>query len=132
MKTHLLLRVGLLLLLPMVQGCGKKGIAGEIQAFKDAGRSVSEFADTDASSMQAKRCQQGMIDQMSVLLCEYPSRDAATVDVRSASLWAGESTTWLALQRDKIVFAVADRAEVDQNGKTVAALTKVFRRLAKK
>ena len=71
MKTHLLLRVGLLLLLPMVQGCGKKGIAGEIQAFKDAGRSVSEFADTDASSMQAKRCQQGTIDQMSVLLCEY-------------------------------------------------------------
>ena len=132
MKTHLLLRVGLLLLLPMVQGCGKKGIAGEIQAFKDAGRSVSEFADTDASSMQAKRCQQGTIDQMSVLLCEYPSRDAATVGVRSASLWAGESTTWLALQRDKIVFAVADRAEVDQNGKTVAALTKVFRRLAKK
>ena len=42
-----------LLLLPMVQGCGKKGISGEIQAFKDAGRSVSEFADTDAASMQA-------------------------------------------------------------------------------
>jgi len=115
-----------------LSGCGKKGIPAEIQAFKDAGRSVSEFVDTDAGSMQAKRCQQGTIDKMAVLLCEYPSRDTASGGVRSASLWAGESGTWLALQRDKIVFAVADRAEVDENGKTVSALTKVFRRLAKK
>ena len=117
---------------PCLSGCGKKGISAEIQAFKDAGRSVSEFVDMDAGSMQAKRCPQGTIDKMAVLLCEYPSRDAASGGVRSASLWAGESGTWLALQRDKIVFAVADRAEVDENGKTVSALTKVFRRLAKK
>jgi len=132
MKTHSPLTVGLLVLLPLLQGCGKKGIPAEIQAFKDAGRSVSEFTDADASSMQAKRCQQGTVDQMAVLLCEYPNRDAAAGGVRSASLWAAESPTWLALQRDKIVFAVADRAEVDHNGKTLSALSKVFRRLAKK
>ena len=60
------------------------------------------------------------------------ARFYSDVIATNGAVLAGESTTWLALQRDKIVFAVADRAEVDQNGKTVAALTKVFRRLAKK
>lgn len=132
MKTRLLLVIGLWVAVPLLSGCGKKGISAELAAFKDAGRSVSEFVDADASVMQAKRCQQGTIDQMSVLLCEYAGRDAATAGVRSAAQWAGECGTWLALQRDKVVFAVADRAELDSNGKTVAALTKVFRRQAKK
>lgn len=132
MKTRLLVAVALWAGLPLLSGCGKKGISAELAAFKDAGRSVSEFVDADAGMMQAKRCQQGTIDKMSVLLCEYGSRDAASAGVRSAAQWAGECGTWLALQRDKVVFAVADRAEVDENGKTVAALTKVFRRQAKK
>ena len=132
MKTQALVSLSLLCALPLIVGCGKKGVDAEIQAFKDAGRAVSEFTDADAGLMQAKRCRQGTIDQMAVLLCEYSSRDAASAGVRNAAMWAGECPTWLSLQRDKVVFAVADRSEVDQNGKAVAALSKVFRRLAKK
>ena len=53
MKTRLFLAVGLWVALPLVSGCGKKGISAELAAFKDAGRSVSEFVDADASVMQA-------------------------------------------------------------------------------
>ncbi len=132
MKFLKLASLCVLCVMPLLVGCGKKGIDAEIQAFKAAGRNVSEFTDADAGAMQAKRCRQGSIDQMAVLLCEYPNRDAASAGVRNAATWAGESATWLSLQRDKVVFAVADRSEVDQSGKTISALSKVFRRLAKK
>ncbi len=132
MKKLQLAAAAVLCFMPLLVGCGKKGVDAEIQAFKDAGRTVSEFIDADAGLMQAKRCRQGSIDQMAVLLCEYPSRDAASVGVRNAATWAGDCPTWLSLQRDKVVFTVADRSEVDQNGKTISALSKVFRRLAKK
>ena len=132
MNRHPFAPYTLVLCVFLCVGCGKKGLDADIKAFKDAGRDVSEFSSTDPAPMQAKKCKQGTVDQLTVLLCEYASREAAENGLRNAATWAGESPTWLSLKRDKIVFVAADRTESDPHGKNLTALTKVFRRMVKK
>jgi hypothetical protein len=121
--------MGLSIFLP---GCGKSGIAGELASWKDAGHAVSEFSDTDASAFSAKKCQTGTVDQLAVLLCEYSSADAAALARSTAERWGGDVGTVVVLNRAGVLFAVADRNHIDPYGKTISALTKVFRRAKKK
>jgi len=128
------LRLALLLGLPGLvglaglAGCGKSGIAGELAELKSAGHTVSEFADADAGKLGAKKCQTGTVDQLPVLLCEYPNTEAAASGHAAAEAWGGETGTVVVLRRGSTLFAVADRNHVDPNGKAISALAKVFRR----
>lgn len=117
-----------LALLVGLAGCGKSGIAGELAEFKSAGHTVSEFTDADGAKLGAKKCQTGTVDLLPVLLCEYPSSDAAAVGQSAAEAWGGEVGTVVVLRRGSTLFAVADRNHADPNGKTLSALAKVFRR----
>ena len=109
-------------------GCGKSGIADEVNAFKGSGQTVSGFADTDPSSFGAKKCQTGTVDRLSVLLCEYASSDSAAGGQAAAETWGAETATVVVLRRGSMLFAVADRDHADPDGKTISALSKVFRR----
>lgn len=128
----LLLVTGLLGGLGLVAGCGKKGIAPELQVLKDAGRNVSAFSDTDATALRAKRCQAGTIDGVQALLCEYGSSDEAAQGLQAAQAWVSEAPTGLALQREILVLGLADRSNADPTGKAIDAITKVFRRTGRK
>jgi len=110
-------------------GCGKSGVTSELAAFKDTGHAVSEFSDADASGYGAKKCQNGTIDQLAVLLCEYGSNEAAVMGQTAAERWGGDTGTVVVLRRGSVLFAVADRNHADPNGKTISALAKVFRRV---
>ena len=109
-------------------GCGKSGIADEVSAFKGSGQTVSEFADTEPSGFGAKKCQTGTVDRLSVLLCEYASGDSAAAGQAAAETWGAETATVVVLRRGSMLFAVADRDHADPDGKTISALSKVFRR----
>lgn len=109
-------------------GCGKSGVAGEIARFTDAGHSVAAFATTDASALGAKECQAGTVDRISVLVCEYASSDTAGASQPAAERWAGETGTGVVLRRGKVLMGLADRNNADPTGKTISALTKLFRR----
>lgn len=122
---------GAVLSLVWLGGCGKSGIAGELQAFSSSGHSVSGFNETDAGALGAKKCQAGMIDQMAALICEYSSSDAAALGQNTAENWVGEAATAVVLRRGSMLFAAADRSGTDPTGKTVSALGKVFRRIKK-
>ena len=128
------LAVGCLLggLLTGETGCGRKGISSELAAFKDAGRTLSDFAEQDPAAMHAKRCQTGTIDQISTLLCEYQSPESAALGQAAAEAWFGETSTALVLRRDLLVLALSDRNHVDAQGKTISTLAKIFRRIAKR
>lgn len=120
--------LALLLGLPLLTGCGKSGIAAELAEFKSTGHSVSEFADIDAGKLGAKRCQTGTVDQLPVLLCEYPNTEAAAAGHTAAEAWGGETGTVVVLRRGSTLFAMADRTHIDPNGKAISALARVFRR----
>lgn len=109
-------------------GCGKSGIEGELERFKSGGHNVAQFADTDVTALGAKKCQTGIVDQLSVLLCEYSSAEVAGQSQPAAERWGGEIGTVVVLRRGPVLFAVADRNKLDPQGKTISALSKVFRR----
>lgn len=112
-------------------GCGKKGIAGELQFFKEGGRSVAEFSDIEAGPLGAKKCQAGTIDKVSALLCEYKSPEDATKGQEAAESWFGETSTALVLRRELLLLALSDRSHADPNGKAISAIAKLFRRVSK-
>ena len=114
-----------------LSGCGKKGISGELQVFKDGGRTVSEFTDTDAGPLGAKKCQSGTIDKVAALLCEYGSPEAAAKGQSAAEGWFGETSTALVLRRELVLLALSDRSHADPNGKAISAIAKLFRRVNK-
>lgn len=109
-------------------GCGGSGIAAEVAAFKDSGYTVSAFTDTDPKGFGAKKCQTGLVDRLSVLLCEFPNSDAAAGGQAAAEAWGTETATVVVLRRGSTLFAVADRSNADPDGKNISALSKVFRR----
>lgn len=113
-------------------GCGQKGVGGEIAALKKAGRAVSEFTDTDASVFAAKKCQAGTVDQIPAVLCEYESPETAARGQEAAENWALQGGTGVALRRELVVLALSDKAQADPSGKTISAVAKVFRRVARK
>lgn len=124
--------LGLLLLGLGAPGCGKKGIASELQVLKDAGRNVSAFTDADPSALGAKRCQSGTIDGVQAILCEYGGSDAATQALAAAQTWIADAPTGLALQHEIVVLALADRSGADPSGKSLDAISKAFRRTVRK
>ena len=125
------LQAAVLATLALLSGCGKSGIAGELQAFTDTGHNVAGFNETDAGAMGAKKCQAGSIAQLAALVCEYSSTDAAALGQNAAETWVGEAGTAVVLRRGNMLFAAADRSGSDATGKTISALGKVFRRIKK-
>lgn len=116
----------------LLVGCGKKGIESELQAFKDAGRNVSTFTESNAAALGAQRCQTGTIDGVQTLLCEFGSSDAATAGLPSAQSWLGEVQSGLVLRRDLVILALADRNGADPSGQSMSSLIKIFRRTSRK
>ncbi len=113
-------------------GCSKKGISGELQMFKDGGRAVSEFSDTDPGPLHAKKCQTGTIDKIAALVCEYGSPELVSKGQEAAEGWFGETGTALVLRRELVLLALSDRSHADPNGKLISAIAKLFRRVGKR
>jgi len=132
-----------------VTGCGKKDAAGTpgaatgpaaagpaaatpgtagtpfpapiVSRLKDEGFTVGAFATTAPEAYGARRCVRGEVDQLDVLLCEYPSPAAAAAGKQLATFAAG-AVSGASRQADAVMVTVADRKQVDLSGKRINRL----------
>jgi len=94
-----------------------------LEAWKKGGLAPSAF--TAATVPVGKDCQSGTVNNVDVLLCEFPS-DADAKAAEDAGLgWVGD-TTGISRAAGKILIVAADRKKADPSGKTLNQLTKLL------
>lgn len=109
--------------------CDKdKGLKGEITALTSAGHAVAGFAPSDPAPLRARSCQAGTIDQLAALLCHFESAEAVSAGQTGAEAWIGKALTGVVLRREAFLLALADRGQVDRNGKALSAIARSFKR----
>lgn len=118
----------------IVAGCSKddgtgRGAAGGefsrnsvISAWKKADLTVSPFAAAQVAA--GKDCQTGTVNSVDVLVCQYPTPEAAKAAEPKALEWVGEATG-MAQASGKVVVAAADRRKADPSGRTIDKLMKL-------
>src|SRR5262249_42290188 len=131
----------------MALGCGKKdgaGGAGDrphvegtthtdqvVDAWKGAGLQPETFTSIDPTAYRAGYCAQGRVSGVDTIICEY--RDEGSLDNAKRLIqdeWNREGVrTGVAMRSKRTLLAVADRAKVDPNGKTIAKLVEAFKKL---
>jgi hypothetical protein len=115
-------------------GCSKKPTEGGVRleqvssAFDSAGLKTDQFKPTDPSSFNAQKCVEGNVEGVDTVVCEYGSPDALTLGKKAGEQWAASATTAAVLGNGRTLLAVADRAHVDPNGKTIHKITQAFRK----
>ncbi len=128
-------RVAFVLALSLaVLGCKKKPTEGGVRleqvsdAFTSAGLKPDQFKPTDPSRFNAQKCVAGSVDGVDTIVCEYGSPDALALGKKAGEQWAASATTAAVLGNGRTLLAVADRAHVDPNGKTIHKITQAFRK----
>jgi len=129
----ILTRAGFIVVLALA-GCHKKPTEGGVRlaevsdAFASAGLHVQGFGPTDPSRFSALKCLQGNVEGVDTLVCEYGSPDALALGKKAGEQWAANATTAAVLGNGRSLLAVADRAHVDPNGKSIHKITQAFTR----
>lgn len=129
---QLLLIVGALATASLTGACSKSEPAnlttasGVIAAWDDADLEMGTFAPADDVKVAGGECQQGTVDALDVIVCEYSSEDAAK-RAQKAGLRQVGAATGLALASGPLLLVVTDREGVDPSGKTINNVTRVFR-----
>jgi hypothetical protein len=102
-----------------------------VNALKGAGLPAEGFAALNPVPYGATACEEGRVDTIDTLVCEY--RDDATLTRGKAALleqWGREGGhTGLALASKQTLLGVFDRARHDPNGKTISRVVDTFRKL---
>ena len=143
MKTRIL--VGLTGL-AMLVGCSKGGAGAPgdrphvdgtthtdqvLDAWKGAGLQPETFTSIDPAAYRAGYCAQDKVGGVDTIICEY--RDDSSLDGAKKAIqdeWNREGVhTGVAMRTKRTLLAVADRAKVDPNGKTIAKLVEAFKKL---
>jgi len=112
------------------EGAGKPAAAGGVsavlEAWKQAGLTVSAFDAADGGKYGGGDCKSGTVNGVDAVLCSY-----ATVDLAKAAEAPGlvvvSDTTGASLAEGKLLLVVADRRKADPQGKTINQATKLFR-----
>jgi hypothetical protein len=113
-------------------GCHKKPTEGGVRleqvsdAFSSAGLKVQSFQPTDPARFNAQKCLAGSVEGVDTVVCEYGSPDALTLGKKAGEQWAAGATTAAVLGNGRSLLAVADRAHVDPNGKSIHKITRAF------
>jgi hypothetical protein len=93
-----------------------------IDAWKKGGLDVSAFAATQ--SKIGSDCTAGTVGKLEVVLCNFPTADAAKQAETAGLQWVGD-TTGSSQAKGTLVIAVADRHKADPNGKTINQIFKL-------
>ena len=128
--TEFRLALGLLVL---AAACGKKAdgpshlsLKQADAALSSAGFKAGELKDTDPLRFSAQKCQEGTLEGVDTVLCEYGSGDAAKLGKNAGEDWVATATTGAVLINGLTLIAVADRSRADPNGKVIHRLTQAF------
>jgi hypothetical protein len=132
MRTHLVLvAVALAALAACKKDSGEPGAAAAfrepvIGKLTDAGFAVGKAETVDADDYDAKECVRTEVDRLEVLLCEYPTAEAAQEN-RSDLLGFGSGASGGATRTSgTIAMVVADRQNVDPTGARMKRLLATF------
>jgi hypothetical protein len=93
-----------------------------LDAWKKGGLTVSAFAPTQ--SKIGSDCTAGTVGKLDVVLCNFPTPDAAKQAESLGLQWVGD-TTGSSQAKGTLVIAVADRHKGDPNGKTINQVFKL-------
>jgi hypothetical protein len=111
-----------------VASCGKAAPAGSsarddvIAMWKKGGLDASAFA--AATTKVGTDCAAGTVNKLDVLICNYPTADAAKQAADAGLQWVGD-TTGSSQVRGTLVIAVADHHKADPNGRTINQIFKL-------
>ena len=127
------MRVAILIALALgAIACSKKSTEGGVRleqisdAFTAAGLKADNFQPTDPSRFSASKCLAGRLDDIDTVVCEYGSPSALALGKKAGEQWVASATTAAVLGNGRTLLAVADRAHVDPNGKTIHKITQAF------
>jgi hypothetical protein len=127
------MRVAILVALALgAIACSKKTTEGGVrleqisEAFTAAGLKADNFQPTDPSRFSASKCLAGRLDDIDTVVCEYGSPSALALGKKAGEQWVASATTAAVLGNGRTLLAVADRAHVDPNGKTIHKITQAF------
>ncbi len=101
------------------------GASDIVDAWKRAGMTPSELAPLDSADLAGGTCQAGRVDGLHVIVCTYPTDDAALA-ARDAGLAVVGKATGAALPSGSRLLIVADRDNVDPSGRRIQKLTKTY------
>lgn len=90
-----------------------------VGAWKKGGLTPSAF--TPATTKVGKDCQSGTVDKLDVLICTFPTEDAAKQAEDAGLQWVGD-TTGASQAKGALLIAVADRHKADPSGRTINKL----------
>jgi hypothetical protein len=93
-----------------------------LDAWKKGGLAVSVFAPTQ--SKIGSDCTAGTVGKLEVVVCNFPTADAAKQAETAGLEWVGD-TTGSSQAKGTLVIAVADRHKSDPNGKTINQIFKL-------
>ncbi len=116
-----------LLLVPLLVAACDKGPSDPrariLDAWKKGGLAPSalEPATTDVGT----DCKAGVLNAVELMLCVYPTAEAAQAAHDKALAWVGEATG-AAKVSGTVLVVVADRRKVDPSGKTINQLLKLL------
>ena len=93
-----------------------------IGMWKQGGLDVSAFK--AATSPIGKDCASGTVKGVDVMICNFPTADAAKQAADAGLQWVGD-TTGSSQVRGTLVIVAADRHKADPNGKVINQLFKL-------
>jgi hypothetical protein len=129
LRAHLAPLLGLALLGATASGCeeAKSSKAdGMIEAWRKAGLTPAVFTALEDESLAPGKCQQGKVDGVSVVLCEYPDAAAARAAYEAGLGRVGESTG-LPMAADALLLIVSDPDQDDPEGRKMNKIATTFR-----
>jgi hypothetical protein len=115
-----------LLVVAAVGACGSGGNASRdalIAAWKAGGLAPSAFTAVKDSPVGSD-CQAGTVNNVDVMVCSYPTADAAKAAQDLGLKWVGD-TTGIATPKGPLLIVAADRKKADPKGDTINKLVKL-------
>ena len=123
---------GILLLAWAASGCEDASSSGQtddiVNAWKQSGLMPSVFSSLDDENLKPGKCQQGKVDGVSVVLCEYADAAAAHAAHKAGLDRVGENTG-LALAGSKYLLIASDPDRADPSGRKINAIAEAFREI---
>jgi hypothetical protein len=121
---------GILLLGWGASGCEDASSSGHtdeiVNAWKQSGLMPSVFSSLDDETLKPGKCQQGKVDGVTVVLCEYADATAAHAAHKVGLDRVGENTG-LSLAGSKYLLVVSDTDKADPSGRKINAIAEAFR-----
>jgi hypothetical protein len=124
------LLLGILLLGWGTSGCEEASSNSQtndiVDAWRQSGLMPSVFSALDDETLKPGKCQQGKVDGVTVVLCEYADAAASHAAHKTGLDRVGE-TTGLALAGSKYLLIVSDTDKADPAGRKINAIAEAFR-----